>query len=60
MGGAKACRLNFTVPFAARKVAGVSSTDQPDQWNRLELNCARDLFDDVTYSGNAQAAPRAT
>jgi hypothetical protein len=59
MGGVKERRLNFTVPFPARKVAGVFSNDQPDQWDR-ELNCARDLFDDVTYSGNAQAAARAT
>ena len=28
MCGAKARRLNFTVPSASRKVAGLSSTDQ--------------------------------
>ena len=33
MCGAKARRLNFTVPSASRKVAGLSSTDQPHQWD---------------------------
>ena len=57
MCGAKARRLNFTVPSASRKVAGLSSTDQPHQWDGFRQlavlalrwrNFARDLFDDVT------------